>query len=564
MAVAVVAAVVLRVRVITGATLPVIMPDEAGTWSIARFIARVGPPMPMRDMPAYPLGTGVLLAPVVRLFDGPTARYRAALVVLAVLAVVAAALTAVFVRRLGIRDSRALAAGFVVALLFPALTTTTSFTWSEALGAVALATFLVLAHYAFARGTGAAPVLAGAVAGAMPFVHGRFTLVPVCWLVCLGIYLARAEHLDRRARVWTGVLTLLATVAMYAGGRAVDAVVVTRLWSDAASPSGSVHESLSELGFYRQLARVLLGQAWYLVAASFGCAVLGVLWLVAAARAGTARTSTARATVVLTGLVAAAVFTTSAATLASGIQEKLARGEPVRADYLVYGRYIDPVVMVLAALGVAALFANRDAGARRRSVVTVLATFATLAGLVWVMLPDDRLPPFEPNIAGVIYLPLTLTDFDIVMWSIVTGLAFVAVVGVSQLPGRWSVLALAVLFGGASIGASSMAMEIHDRWVKELRHVDVPTPGPGRDVVVVAEDVARARAYQFASMVQEYVLTAQGWNIDFTPLSSAELQQYNPETAGLMVLLREQPVDQERWRPVGQIREAQVWVRRDS
>ena len=142
--------------------------------------------------------------------------------------------------------------------------------------------------------------------------------------------------------------------------------------------------------------------------------------------------------------------------------------------------------------------------------------------------------------------------------------AFVAVVGVSRLPGRWSVLALAVLFGGASIGASSMAMEVHDRWVKELQHVDVPAPGPGRDVVVVAEDVARAHAYQFASMVQEYVLTAQGWNFDFTPLSSAELQQYNPETAGLMVLLQEQPVDQDRWRPVGQIREAQVWVRRDS
>ena len=84
-----------------------------------------------------------------------------------------------FVRRLGIEDPRALAAGFVVAFLFPALITTTSFTWSEALGAVALATFLVSVHWAFARVTGAAPVLAGAVAGAMPFVHGRFTLVPV-------------------------------------------------------------------------------------------------------------------------------------------------------------------------------------------------------------------------------------------------------------------------------------------------------------------------------------------------------------------------------------------------
>ena len=227
-----------------------------------------------------------------------------------------------------------------------------------------------------------------------------------------------------------------------------------------------MHESLSELGFYRQLARVLLGQAWYLVAASFGCAVLGVLagggrpgWHSADIRAGDGRADGAgRGCVHNVGL---------------------ARARPVRADYLVYGRYIDSIVMVLAALGVAALFANRDAGARRRSVVTVLATFATLAGLVWVMLPDYRLPPYEPNIAGVIPAAdrQRLRHRDVVDRDRV---AFVAVVGVSRLPGRWSVLALAVLFGGASIGASSMAMEIHDRWVKELQHVDVPAPGPGR------------------------------------------------------------------------------------
>jgi hypothetical protein len=62
-------------------------------------------------------------------------------VVLALLAVAAAVLTVLFVRRLGIGDRRPLAAAFVVALLFPALTVTTSFTWSEALGAVALAGF---------------------------------------------------------------------------------------------------------------------------------------------------------------------------------------------------------------------------------------------------------------------------------------------------------------------------------------------------------------------------------------------------------------------------------------
>jgi hypothetical protein len=563
-AVAVAVAVVLRTWVIAAATLPVIMPDEGGTWSIARLVARVGPPFPMRDMAPYPFGTGLLLAPVVRLFDAPTARYRAALVVLAVLAAVAAALTARFVRRLGIEDPRALGAGFVVAFLFPALTTTTSFTWSEALGIVALATFLLAVHSAFAGVTGAAPVLAGAVAGAMPFVHGRFTMVPACWLVCLGIYLGRAEQLDRRSRVRTWVLTLLATAAVYAVGWAANAAVMTRLWSGAPSPSDLVRESLVEPGFWRQLVRVLVGQAWYLVAASFGCAVLGVLWLVAAARAGAVRTSAARATVLTTGLVMAAVFTTSAATLASGTYQNLPQGELVRADYLAYGRYIDPVVMVLAALGVASLFARRDPAAVGRSVAAVLASLAALAGLVWLMLPDDRLPPFEPNIAGVVYLPLAGTDFDVVRWSLVSAGAFMAVVGASRLPGRWPVLGLAALFGAASLGASSMAVEVHDRWVTEVLPVDVSTPGLGRDVIVVAQDVERARAYQYASMVQTYVLTADGWSFDFTGLSSAELQRRTPAAAGVMVLAREQPVDEDRWRLAGEIREAAVWVRRDG
>jgi hypothetical protein len=249
------------------------MPDEGGTWAIARLVALVGPRIPMREMPVGPLGTGVLLAPVVCLFDGPTARYRAALVVLALLAVAAAVLTVLFVRRLGIGHRRSLAAAFVVALLFPALTVTTSFTWSEALGAVALAGFLVAVHAAFAGVTGAAPVLAGAVAGVMPFVHGRFTLVPLCWLVCLGVYLGRADQLDRRTRVRTWLLTLLAIVVVNGVGRAASAAVISRLWSDAPSPSAPLREALTEPGFWRQLIRILMGQAWYLVAASFGCSV---------------------------------------------------------------------------------------------------------------------------------------------------------------------------------------------------------------------------------------------------------------------------------------------------
>jgi hypothetical protein len=107
-----------------------------------------------------------------------------------------------------------------------------------------------------------------------------------------------------------------------------------------------------------------------------------------------------------------------------------------------------------------------------------------------------------------------------------------------------------------------MTMEVHDRWVREVRRVDVPPPSPEHNVIVVAEDVVRARAYQYASMVQEYVLTADGWSFDFTSLSSAELQGRSPQGAGVMVLMEDQAVDEREWRLAGELREARVWVRR--
>jgi hypothetical protein len=562
---AVLLAAALRLRVFMGATMPVIMPDEGGSWSIARLLARANPPILMRDLPAYPLGTGVLLAPVVRLIDGPVAQYRTGLLGLGLLVFIAAGLTAAFVQRLGVSDRRGTVACFVVVLLQPALTTTSSFTWSEALCAVALPAFLVAAQTAFRRVAGAAPAVAGAIAGVMPFVHARFTLVPLCWLLCLAVFLARARGVEQTVRLRAGASALLATGAAYIGCKVLYDAVVSRLWVDAPSPTALLRDSLGEPEFWTQLFRVLVGQAWYLGAASFGCALVGVVCLVGVMRRGPrgAMAPALSATMATSGLVLAVVFVTSAAPLATGTYADVASGDAVRADYFAYGRYIDPVMMVAAGLGVAVLFGRPDTRVVRRLLVGVLAALGVLAGLVWSMLPDERIRPFEPNIAGVWYLPLTGIDFDVVRWTILAAAAFVFIVVISRLGSRWSVAFLVALFGLAAFGASSAAMEVHDRWKIEPLYGGISPPEAERPVIAVAKDIELAATYRFASVAHEYVLTDQGWSFDFTPYSSEELQRRSPPEAGLMVLRFEQPVDESRWRMVGELGEARVWVRRE-
>ena len=169
--------------VISAATELRILADEAGTMAVSGYVAGVQPTVVLTDQPTYPLLPGALLAPLWRLPLDDTWRYRLALGVLVLVAFVTAwCLRSLAVRRLGAGPVTG-AAVFAVTLLTPALTYTGSFVWAEQLAAAWFAALLVAATAALVDLRWSAVLGAGALAGAAPYVHGRFAAVTAVWLV---------------------------------------------------------------------------------------------------------------------------------------------------------------------------------------------------------------------------------------------------------------------------------------------------------------------------------------------------------------------------------------------
>jgi hypothetical protein len=428
--------------------------------------------------------------------------------------------------------------------------------------AFSIAASLVLIETAFRRLSTAAFVLASLWAGAMPFVHGRFTLVPICWLVCAIVVLARSSPLSRRRRLETIALSVLATAVAYLLLARVNAAVVDRLWTDPPSQGSPLREAMLEPAFWVQAVKIGLGQAWYLLAASLGCAALGLILLAGLLRGSPPAQSAHRATSATAMALLGVTFATSVATIASGIYRPVAMGRPVRGDYFIHGRYIECIVVVLAGLGVGSMLSERPRRALRREGLLVGVSMAVLAFAVWASIPDKRNATFDPAIAGVAYFPWTSEEFDIMRWTLValvgTAVLFVA----SRLPSAWPVVILIALFGVGALWASDGASYEHERWLMQPLHADVPLPSADHDAVVVASDIARAGAYRLASLVQEYTLATRGWRFEFTPYSSGELHALDPPQAGVLVLVKEQPVNGSEWRLAGELGPTRVWVRR--
>jgi hypothetical protein len=552
-------AVILRAWVIARATVPVIAPDEAGSWSIARFIAGVEPHLPMRDLPVYPLGTGLLLAPIVRSFTDPVAQYRAGLVVLGLLMLGSAVLVTLFVRRLGFRRPEQAGACFALVLLFPATALTSTYTWSEALALLSLAGCLVLTQVAFSHPTLVSVGTAGCLVGFMPFVHPRFALVPVVWLVCLAVYIGLAREVTRARRVLTVGVGAVCVLVVAGGLGVLYRAVLRGLWTDPTPPSTGIGDVVWTATFWRRLLAEVAGQSWYLVAASFGLAMLGGAWLVQnlTRRGGQARSMTA--TVATTLLVFGSVALTSITTMTTGV---IQRGDRPRGrlDYFVHGRYLDGVVVVLAAIGLAQLMSPDSRTHFVRRFALVVGAMFALGAVVVRMVPTGIHGFLGPSIAGVYALPV-VHGFNVVGWSAVSAIGFATLLLATRTRPALSLALCGVLFATVSWSAAARAVQDH-RWARKALYEEVSYPVGQRDTVVVAADAAQQPRYRLASFAQEFVLTARGWDFEFSPLESDQLPSAVGPAAGVMVLARDQAVDESAWRLAGQWDHVRVWVAR--
>ena len=409
------AAFVVRAAFALDRTGPVVLADEAGYLGNARLLSG-GVELAMGASPFYRSGYSLLLAPLLALDLDPTLTYRAVLVLNAALAASMIPLVHLLLTRAFDVDRRTSAWAAIAAGAYPSLSAMTQVALAESALFPLLITWL-LAVAAIARpartAVGSAALVAG-TASACWLTHGRMIVIVGLTAVLLAGLAARRRIGVAALATGGGVLAIGFLV-----GRAVDAFVVDRAYdgrrtdqvANALEPLGSVDGVLTTL-------RNVLGQSWYLLVAGFGLLVVVVLLEAVPAVRRLRRDDIDPAALTTVALVAA----TAALLVISALWFDAA----TRPDQLVYGRYVEPVLPPIVAVGVAAL---SRAGAWRRLVVVVPSVIGTVtAGVVVIRAVTDLSEGASRwNVASLPFVTGAIGP------SIVLGAGVVAVVGAAVL-----------------------------------------------------------------------------------------------------------------------------------
>lgn len=351
---------------------PSVVFDESGYLGNARWLAG-GATWEMPRSPAYAVGYPVLLAPVLAIFDGADAQWRAVLAVNAVLlASVFPLLAKVLADVFGVPWRRATAVALVGAAA-PAVMAAGISAIAENL-VLPLVPALVLGAFAMADPSPARATWSrltfGLTVAALVTTHPRFTLGVAVALATLaaGGWIRVVAH---RVAAANAVLLLAGVAAGWALRRAV----VADRWSEVerleGGPSTWLDLATSGRGL-RELALTAIGQGWYLAVGSLGLTVVGVLVAVRMARSGSSAPAQ-RFAVAVTLAIAASVFATSVLFFAQN---------QFRADHWVYGRHNDSFTPLLVTVGLASLLAARSGVQKLRDLAAAFGAILVLGAIV--------------------------------------------------------------------------------------------------------------------------------------------------------------------------------------
>lgn len=417
-----------------GASGVTMFDDEMGFLGEAvLFSTRSGEAL-LRGIPFYSPGYAVLLAVPLSIlpFDPWVVAVGTNLVLLAALGPLLYSL----IRRLFDLSPAPAAIAAAAGAAAPSIVFQVPRAWSEVAMALAFTAWASLLLRYSRRGPTAGAVPLAVAAGCMLSVHRRSAVVMVLTLGTIAIWsllplLRREAPLSERLRAvpWrTLVLAELAGVATAAAALALDGYVVDRLYD--GTTSGSRLEKAQNL-FSTAWIPALLGHLWSFLATTFALAGVGALVLLSALRA---RRHVTFSLVLL--LAVGGIAMTSVLFLANGI----------RADQLVYERYLAPTAPILVALGTAAVAERARAG--RWWLPASVGALAVSGLALSVSLEDSRL---TGNVQK--FTVPTLTSFDMVAtgW----GEAFTSKIHV--LPVTALVVAAAVLIGLAATRRATLA-----------------------------------------------------------------------------------------------------------
>ncbi|MCU1487679.1 MAG: hypothetical protein JWN67_4425 [Actinomycetia bacterium] len=337
---------------------PALLWDGTANLALSRWVAGEHTPF-LGYLGQYHLGYPLLLAPVAWLTSGLPAMVDGARVVNAIALVVATVALASLARVLqgGPRTLLAIGAG-AAAALYGGLALQVSFAWSESVFAALVLVTAALVPWAAAAPSTRRWCAVGAASVAAYGVHPRGSvLVAATALTMLAI--------DRRRALVPGVALVVGGLAVYL----VNAWAFHHLWhAGAPSQSGDVVEALLHPTLWSSVVSRVIGEVWYASAASLGLAPVGAFALVRWTRQRDPDRRWLALWVLWSG---AGLLVLTAAKFAHG----------GRVDQLAYGRYLDPVVPLLALAGLVLL----GTAARSTAAAAAVGSAATTAMCGWLL-----------------------------------------------------------------------------------------------------------------------------------------------------------------------------------
>ncbi len=562
---AVITVLVSRTWVAAAAVLPKGM-DVLGPWAAAFQIAGESPAIDMFDLPTYSVAMGAVLAPLVILVDEPTLRYQIAIYMVGLFPIGAGWFTTRYIRRVTDWSPLALSVSFAVPLLLVSVSLTSSVTWAEPLVLLYLTGWLALMSLTVAKGNIAWSAGLAAFSGLGYLVHGRLVLLPFVWVLAVAVMGLEDRRRGKRDTRWVAVETitvlLCSAIALYAARR-FGSAVISAAWSKPNYSSESAFsESVDTMQYWFAALRAAVGQMWYLVTSTAGLAVVGAVVLGKEIRqmfGGASDISVRRGRLASIGLLALlSVIATSILSITPGTIDT-----PARADYLIYGRYVDQVGVVLAAIGGLGLleFSRK----RVRNVQMVSVSLMILLVFTMKLIRDSTfdapVPLLESVISGVSTWPFARQGLDVVRWTLI-GAILGCLLLAFRYSGRRQVAAVVViLLLAGSVAASHTGVEIHGRWDNSVLYEGYPPAAPGLERVLVAEDALAGTAYKYNSPSQQYYLASTGWDFLIVPESSAELSSSTPPDTGMVVLLHDTPPPGGNWCQMPPYSNVKFWAR---
>jgi len=351
-------------------------------------------------------------------------------------------------------ETSAVAAG--VMLLMPGVVAATTLVWSESLVQFSFVLIVLVTYQYLARPNTSRALVVGIVAGLLPAVHGRFTLlVPVIIVVVV------ASTIRHKLPVRSVVIAHVALVVCFALSRFGNRWLKDTFYPNASNRESGALRKVTNPSWWDEIFHLITGHAWYVITTSFGVAAIGVYVIVRYVRSSERWQQ--RTTIVFIAVSSSALLTTSAIALVSAS----------RAEIHFYGRYVDAFAPMFVFLGVAGLLTF----ARPSRIAWIIGALSIIGvALVHIALfSADRNPPDRYARHNVLGLELIrdLTEARAIWpFAVYAFVITAAVIAVSMLSKKIAVVLVALLLAwGTDIAVDAIRPGLFTMSDVEIPHV---------------------------------------------------------------------------------------------